>query len=199
MLFLTTPNQNAIRRFLSGQADQPFAYAEVGISRNAFDSSAYTVDHNRIELGRGEEVFARAVGALRRWEMFNLGWVQLYPFDGASPAVGTCVAVLARHLGFCSLNACRVIYLVNEDGPLRRRGFAYGTLPDHAEQGEERFTVEWHSDDSVWYDILAFSKPHQLFAKLGYPVTRLLQKRFASDSKQAMIRAVSTDCSEMKL
>jgi uncharacterized protein (UPF0548 family) len=28
------------------------------------------------------------------------------------------------------------------DGPVRRFGFAYGTLPDHVESGEERFTVE---------------------------------------------------------
>ncbi len=190
MLLLRTPNQEVIRRFLSGQADQPFSYSEVGASRNA-PPPGYTVDHNRIELGRGAEIFARAVEALRRWEMFNLGWVQLY-WPDAPVAVGTDVAVLARHLGFYSLNACRVVYVVDDDGPLRRYGFAYGTLPNHAEQGEERFTIEWQSDDSVWYDILALSRPNQLLAKVGYPMTRLLQKRFAEDSKRAMMRAVSS-------
>ncbi len=62
---------------------------------------------------------------------------------------------------------------------------------------EERFLVEWrhaqdqsqdHRDDSVWYDILAFSKPNRWLARIGYPVARQFQKRFARDSKQAMVR-----------
>jgi uncharacterized protein (UPF0548 family) len=89
------------------------------------------------------------------------------------------------------VNACRVVYVVDEGGPVQRFGFAYGTLPDHAESGEERFTVEWHeADDAVWYDILAFSRPQQLLARLGYPFARRLQKRFARGSAAAMRRAV---------
>jgi alpha-ketoglutarate-dependent taurine dioxygenase len=49
--------------------------------------------------------------------------------------------------------------------PVRRFAFAYGTLAEHAESGEERFQVEWREDDSVWYDILAFSRPNQLFSR----------------------------------
>jgi uncharacterized protein (UPF0548 family) len=50
--------------------------------------------------------------------------------------------------------------------------------------------VEYHSaDQSVWYDLFAFSRPSAL-ARLGYPITRMLQKRFAHDSKLAMQRAV---------
>jgi uncharacterized protein (UPF0548 family) len=83
------------------------------------------------------------------------------------------------------------VYVVDEQGPVQRFGFAYGTLPDHAESGEERFTVEWHgADGAVWYDILAFSRPQQLLPRLGYPFTRKLQRRFARDSAAAMRRAV---------
>jgi len=74
-----------------------------------------------------------------------------------------------------------------EPGDMKRFGFAYGTLPDHAETGEERFTIEWHpNDDSVWYDILAFSRPNKLAAKLGYPITRVFQRRFARDSNERL-------------
>ena len=74
---------------------------------------------------------------------------------------------------------------------MKRFGFAYGTMAEHAESGEERFTVEWDRDeDTVWYDILAFSRPRQMLARLGYPLSRLLQKRFAEDSKAAMLEAV---------
>jgi uncharacterized protein (UPF0548 family) len=75
---------------------------------------------------------------------------------------------------------------------MEKFGFAYGTLPAHVERGEERFCVEWHhADNTVWYDILAFSQPNQLPAKLAYPYVRQLQKRFGLDSKRAMMRAVN--------
>jgi uncharacterized protein (UPF0548 family) len=72
---------------------------------------------------------------------------------------------------------------------LKKYGFAYSTLPGHGGRGEERFTVEYHAEDqSVWYDLYAFSRPG-FFAALGYPFTRALQKRFAVDAKVAMQNA----------
>ena len=121
--------------------------------------SGYTIDHNRVQLGNGESVFQRAVQALKEWKQFDLGWVSIVPAGVAVKVVST-VAVKVRAFGTWSLSAARVVYLVEEGRPVRRFGFAYGTLPDHVETGEERFTVEWHeNDDSVWYDILAFSRP----------------------------------------
>lgn len=74
---------------------------------------------------------------------------------------------------------------------MKRFGFAYGTLPDHAGSGEERFVVEWDPEDGgVWYDILAFSRPQHVLARLGYPVVRLTQNRFGRESAAAMCRAV---------
>ena len=71
-------------------------------------------------------------------------------------------------------------------------GFAYGTLPKHVERGEECFSVEWHhADDTVWYDILAFSRPKHILVRLGYPVARALQARFVRDSMQALLKATS--------
>jgi uncharacterized protein (UPF0548 family) len=89
-----------------------------------------------------------------------------------------------------SLNACRIVYTIDEGGAVANYGFAFGTLPDHAAMGEERFTIEFHANnESVWYDIYAFSRPRAL-ARLAYPFTRTPQTRFASDSKWAMQRAV---------
>jgi uncharacterized protein (UPF0548 family) len=56
--------------------------------------------------------------------------------------------------------------------------------------GEERFSIEWHSDDAVWYDLLAFSRPGHWLIWLGYPCARRLQRRFALASLAAMVRAV---------
>ncbi len=122
--------------------------------------------------------------------MFKMPWVSL-GWPSVPIQVGTDVAVSIHHFGFYSLNACRIVYVVDEEDPVKRFGFAYGTMAEHAESGEERFTVEWDRDeDTVWYDILAFSRPRQMLARLGYPLSRLLQKRFAEDSKAAMLEAV---------
>jgi uncharacterized protein (UPF0548 family) len=188
MFRLTAPSDDDVRRFLASQRDLPFSYPEVGASR-AVPPAGYNVDHNRIKLGSGPETFQRAVAALRRWEMFNIGWVRLCWPD--TPVVGAIFGVAIRHLGFWSLNSARIVYVVEEDDPIQRYGFAYGTLPGHAERGEERFTVEWrHDDDTVWYDLFAFSRPHHALVWAGYPLARMLQRRFAGDSKAAMARSV---------
>jgi uncharacterized protein (UPF0548 family) len=130
---------------------------------------------------------------LQRWEHFRLGWLDAWPPD-TPIQTGHTVSVLARAFGLWSLNFCRIAYVIDDEGPVRRFGFAYGTLEDHVERGEERFLIEWRqSDDSVWYDILAFSRPKHILAWLGYPLVRRAQKRFARNSAAAMFRAVRTD------
>jgi uncharacterized protein (UPF0548 family) len=184
---LTAPSDSDIRRFISKVKDTGFSYLEVGASATTAPAG-YNVDHNRVRLGRGDGTWQRAVEAIRAWRMFSMPWVSLH-WPSAPIQVGTDVAVSIHHFGFYSLNACRIVYVVDEEGPIERFGFAYGTLGEHAESGEERFTVEWNrEDDSVWYDILAFSRPRQMLAKLAYPLSRLLQKQFAKGSKLAMLQ-----------
>lgn len=191
MFLLTKPTDELIRRFISLQKDQPFShpvsYSEADIAAGQ-SPPGYVRDHNRIRLGEGAEVFRAAAAAVKRWEMFNIGWLRLC-WPDAPIEIGTTVAVLADLRCFWSLNACRIARVFDEDGDVKRYGFAYGTLPDHVESGQESFIVEWNrTDDSVWYDLSAYSRPNQLLARLGYPVTRALQKRFARESMAAMVR-----------
>ena len=182
MFSLTEPSDSDIVAFISAQSDRPFSYAEVGATRGSAPSG-YNVDHNRIQLGSGAEVYERAVVALKLWRQFQLGWVTVAP-RGVKIETGATVAVKALAFGMWSLNACRVVYVIDEP---ERFGFAYGTLPEHIERGEERFLIEWNrNDDSVWYDILAFSQPQHPLVRLGRPVARIMQKRFARDSLRAM-------------
>lgn len=144
------------------------------------------MERNRIRLGQGEEAFQNAKRALRSWRMFATGWTELCDPDTPIEP-GATVAVVVSHYGFWSMNACRIVYVIDEP---RTFGFAYGTLIEHAEAGEERFAVEIDPrDGAVWYDIYAISRP-QLAARLARPLARRLQKRFAEDSRQAMRRAV---------
>lgn len=190
---LSKPSRDRIRAFIDSERDQPFSYPEQGATREVAPRG-YTVDRYRIALGHGAVVFAKAVEAVRRWRMFDTGWIELC-WPDTPIRVGSTVGVIARHYGFWSMNACRVVYLVDERGEQPQFGFAYGTLPGHAETGEERFTVELHPEDqTVWYEIYAFSRPNR-FARIGYPLSRRLQKRFARDSKEAMRRAVKTPLS----
>ncbi len=129
MFLLGEPSEARISGFLRAQRDVPFSYGEVGASREgAKELAGYAVDHSRTMLGEGEETFERAVAALRAWRMFDIGWIEIFPPEAPIEA-GTTVAVLARHHGLRSLNACRIVYLIDEDdGEIRRYGFAYGTL-----------------------------------------------------------------------
>jgi uncharacterized protein (UPF0548 family) len=188
---LTRPSELEVKRFISRQSQATFSYVEVGASAGN-PPSHYNTDRTRVQIGKGEAVWNRAVDAVRRWQMFNVPWLRLY-WPNSSILPGTVVALVVHHFGFWSLNACRIVYIVEDRTPERQEyGFAYGTLRDHAEQGEERFTVEWnHTDDSVWYNILAFSRPRKLLATLGYPLTRSLQRRFAMASGAAMVAAAN--------
>jgi uncharacterized protein (UPF0548 family) len=199
MYSIFEPTDETIEAILSRERHEDFSYDFVGATRKmTVTPRGYDCDHNRICLGSGESVFTRACAALRHWEMFNLGWVKMTN-PTASIEYGTTVLMMAHCYGLWWLNICRIVYLIDETGPLHRFGFAYGTLPHHVERGEERFSIEWNrADDSVWYDIYAFSKPAYWMVKLGYPLARRLQRRFARDSKHAMLYAASAAKSEVK-
>ena len=209
MLSLRRPDTAAIQSHFERQARLGFSYDEVGATRTAADGeiqglgAGNIVDHNRVKLGVGKDVFARARQALHRWEMFNIGWAELC-WPTAPVEVDQTVGVM-MHAGVAwSLNVCRIVYVVDEKSDdanaadrssrrIDRHGFAYGTLPDHAKSGEERFLVEHdREDDSVWYDLLAFSRPGSLLARVGHRPVRRLQKRFARHSLRAMSRAAAS-------
>jgi uncharacterized protein (UPF0548 family) len=188
MLTFRPPNAEVISRFLASQQDSPLTYATEGMTYGRDVPAWFHRDHLRAQLGEGPAVFERAVAALQSWTMFRQGWVELHS-DGP-PRVGQVVAIVP-HIGpVWWLNACRVLYLVDEHALTRRVGFGYGTLVDHAECGEERFCVEMMPDGGVWYDLFAFSRPRHWLARLGKPFTRTQQRRFATGSAAAMRRAV---------
>jgi uncharacterized protein (UPF0548 family) len=191
MMSLRKPSAESLRRFLAAQAKLHFTYAAVGATREK-PPAGYVVDHTRVKLGEGESVFQAARAAFERWEQFRLGWVEAWSPQTPIQA-GEVVAVMGRACGLWWLNSCRIIYVVNESGPVSRFGFAYGTLPGHVERGEERFLIEWDvRAGGVWYDILAFSRPNHFVTRLGYPVVRRLQKRFARDSAASMLKAAGS-------
>ncbi len=156
----------------------------------------YRSDRYRVCLGYGRDVFELAKTAIQQWKMFPVEITGLYwphiPIES-----GSTVAVAFRVGVLWSLNACRIVYTIDEQQDdhnadrVSRFGFAYGTLPAHALRGEERFTVEWcQADDSVWYVQAAFSRPMRWWGYLGYPLLRRKQQLFRQLSATAMQRAI---------
>jgi uncharacterized protein (UPF0548 family) len=69
---------------------------------------------------------------------------------------------------------CRVVYVVDEPN---RRGFAYGTLPGHAETGEELFAVRYDpADEAVRAEVVAFSRHSTWWSRLAGPFTSMVQR-----------------------
>jgi uncharacterized protein (UPF0548 family) len=182
------PSPLEVEAFIAVSRQLPLSYEPVGLARQ--DRAGFRVDEQEVVIGQGEKAFARAKIALTEWRHFELGWVEVFPAR-AAVAPGTVVAVLVRHLGFWSMNGCRVVYSVAGNGSAEF-GFAYGTLTNHAESGEEIFKVSLRpGTGEVTYLIRAASRPRAVLAALGYPVTRSLQARFRRDSAAAIARAIT--------
>lgn len=140
-------------------------------------------DFSRSKIGHGEAAFAVAKLAFARWAMFDLGWARVTN-PSALIAPGQIVAVEVHSLGLWSLNLSRIVEAI--DTPTRF-GFVYSTTRMHVEEGEEFFLLEFEpSTGDLSYQLEAASRPRNPLAKLGYPVTRALQHRFARESHRRM-------------
>ncbi|HZZ77883.1 MAG TPA: DUF1990 family protein, partial [Gemmataceae bacterium] len=84
------------------------------------------MDHTRIKLGEGETTFKAARHALENWRQFDLGWLEAWSPDTPIKS-GEVVAVVARAIGLWWLNACRIVYVIDEAG--RSRDSALPTAP----------------------------------------------------------------------
>src|SRR5437764_14319588 len=128
MLAWRRPSADSVRAFLAAQSELSFTYTAVGATADGRSPAGYVVDRTRTRLGEGEEVFSAARRALERWDQFRLGWVEARA-PGPAIRAGEVVAIVARSVGIWWLNACRIVYVVDEQGPTWRFGFGYGTLP----------------------------------------------------------------------
>lgn len=190
-MLLRQPSDAVVEAFLRSESRLPFSYAEVGATGATPPSSGYKVDDYGVTLGRGEAVYDRARAAIDAWMVYPSSWFRVYPDGGSPPRPDLVFVTRIHHLGVWSLNSCRVIETWDERGLTRaRHGFSFGTLPGHEEQGEERFSLLWDlATDEVHYKVLAFSRPRGALARLGAPVARLLQARFARETCAALVAA----------
>ena len=188
-MFLTRrPPQRDLEEFLDESRRLSLSYDQVGIAKQS--PAGFSIDEASAVVGNGKRALERARIALSEWRHFELGWVELFP-RGAAIEPGTVVVVLVHHLGFWSMNGCRVVYGIGDMQAGANFGFAYGTLTNHAEMGEELFEVVLEPEsENVVYRIRAVSKPRAALARIGYPITRVFQERFRRDSISALKRSI---------
>lgn len=114
--------------------------------------------------------FDRAVRGVLSWTCQRARGIAVHPQE--PPAREATFLLLIRPVGLGYLVAStRVVYLIEEAD---RRGFAYGTLTGHPEQGEESFTVV-RARGRLRFELLAFTRARAPLARAIAPVVRLLQ------------------------
>jgi uncharacterized protein (UPF0548 family) len=136
-------------------------------------------DVSRSNLGHGPQTFEAARDAFLHWQQFALGWVQVLN-PGAEIAPGQLIGIEVHTACLWSVIFNHIVETV--DTPTRF-GFMYATTALHVEQGQERFVIEFDPEsESVHYLIEAVSRPRHILARIGYPFSRAMQRRFARDS-----------------
>lgn len=153
---------------LSDLADLPLTYAEVGATAGPLPAGYHHVHESGV-IGYGRERFEEAAARVMRWGMLRGAGVGVTPTSEVAE-VGSEVIV---RLGPVQA-PCRVVYVLDDTD---RRGFAYGTLPGHAETGEELFAVRYDPETgAVHAEVTAFSRHGTWWSRLGAPVTALVQR-----------------------
>lgn len=150
----------------------PLTYAEVGGSLREPLPAGYLHTRESVVLGRGRELFERHADAVLRFDMHRRAGL-LVETRAPVAVVGVDLEV-ALPIGPVRVRALdRVVAVVDEPD---RRGFAYGTLAGHPEQGEESFVVSIDADGAVRLDIRAFWRSVRWYSRLGGPVTVATQR-----------------------
>ncbi|MBI3213123.1 MAG: DUF1990 domain-containing protein [Mycobacterium sp.] len=155
---------------LGDLAALPLTYEQVGATGDGMTLPA-GYHHVRVgaQIGSGRDRFEHAAASVLRYGMLRGAHVRVSASTEVAQ-VGT--AVLGRLGPFQA--PCRVVYVVDEPNC---HGFAYGTLPGHPVSGEERFAVRYEPrTDSVYAEVVAFSRPATVFSTLAGPALPLVQR-----------------------
>jgi uncharacterized protein (UPF0548 family) len=153
---------------LGDLAALPLTYTEVGATAGPLPAGYHHV-HESAVIGHGRHRFDEAADAVMRWGMLRGAGLRV---DATTEVAAVGSEVIVR-LGPVRA-PCRVVYVLDEP---YHRGFAYGTLPGHAEVGEELFAVRYDvGDDAVYAEVTAFSRHGTWWSRFAGPVTALVQR-----------------------
>ncbi|MFC8235105.1 DUF1990 family protein [Streptomyces sp. NPDC058232] len=150
-------------------------YPEVGATRLGPLPDGYHHLHHRVAVGRGRADFETAGAAVTAWRMHRTSGARVQASTVRAEA-GTSVRVSIGVGPFRFTAPCEVVWTAYEK---ERIGFAYGTRRHHPECGEECFVVDLADDGTVWFTVLAFSRPVGWYARLAGPLVPMAQRMYA--------------------
>ncbi len=186
MFSLREPSADVLARLVDQQGRRELSYAEHGATNGAMPPG-YHHDQWEADLGEfGQGQFDRLAGELAGWLVQRRSGITIFPGEPARP--GLTFALSFRLPAGYVTAAGRVVYVTAEPD---RRGFAYGTLPAHPERGEEAFHLV-RRGPSLVFQVRAFSRPAHPLARLGAPVSRMLQLRMNRAYLAAMREAAGS-------
>ncbi len=186
MKFVNPSDSAAMMRLLEALRKTQPTYSDLGATLSGgrpkgFHHGGYTSD-----LGHGHATFQRAVEGLRAWDAHRLPGARVFP-EGQEIQTGATVIVTFGTPILALAVPCRIVGVIDEE---TRWGFAYGTLPGHPEQGEEAFVVSISVDETVHFEVVAFSRPDDLLVRLSGPIGRGIQRAGATGYLRALRRSV---------
>jgi uncharacterized protein (UPF0548 family) len=164
-------------------------YSDVGATLAGKRPDRFHHDRYETMLSQGPETFQRAVTGLKTWKAHRLPGMRVFPDHQEITTGATVVVTLGTPIVALAL-PCRIVSVI--DGQTRW-GFAYGTLPDHPEEGEEAFTVSMSPDQSVRFEIEAFSRPDDPLVRLSGPIGRGIQNGGTGGYLRTLKRFVDED------
>jgi uncharacterized protein (UPF0548 family) len=171
MILVFPKNHNSIDRLLGKQRNAQPTYTDVGASLRGTLPAGFHHDHYETILGTGGEIFECAKQGLQDWEAHKVRGVHVLPEQTLIRPGATVIVTMGPGIALAA--PCRIVEVVEEP---RRWAFAYGTLPGHPEQGEEAFVLTRADDESVRFEIHAFSRPADTLVRLAGPLGRRIQR-----------------------
>lgn len=147
------------------------SYPEVGATAGELPPGYHHVRRRRL-IGSGAATLDAAADVLLGWDVHRRAGLRIDP-DTPRVTAGTTVRQTLPIGPLRFVAPCRVIEVIDAPG---RRGFVYGTLTGHPEQGEERFELRLLDDGAVRFEITAFWRANRWYSRLGGPLVWLVQR-----------------------
>jgi uncharacterized protein (UPF0548 family) len=166
------PSAQQLERVLAASIAAAPTFEPVGATQSATRVSGFRFDTYSGIIGHGARDWPAARHGLKVWAAHTGAGASLTPDD--APVAENQTIVVTTRVGLLHvLVPCRVAYVVDEPN---RFGFAYVTLPGHPECGEEAFMLTRGDDDLITFTMSSHSHPAELLARLGGPVSRVVQR-----------------------
>ncbi len=165
-------------------------YAPVGSTRDpavvTSPPAGFRAFERTVRIGEGPECWARATHAILRFGIQQRSGVRLTRPEAASADAPAIVGerFLLRVVPWPKRFPAEVVWVIDTSEVV---GFGYGTLPGHAESGEEAFILERRADDSVWLTIRAFSRPPTAWWHAVDPILRRVQAAMTRRYERALL------------